>query len=200
MLSPLTSRTTRMTVWVSCGSSIPGRDRGPVGRGPCRAHLVGRAGPPRRVGLAVHRAPRPADHRPDRSPATTANKTRSMTRRPRIRLRSVDLIDAYHATSGATVRGMSRVRISATVDGERLEVASRLAGETGSRLLDRALAVLIEHLETDRELAVLASHPYDKDPDLAWEAPPGPDLPYEGAIPDDVLELAQARRRSPLAR
>ncbi|MGQ0773727.1 MAG: hypothetical protein ACT4NY_04805 [Pseudonocardiales bacterium] len=94
---------------------------------------------------------------------------------------------------------MSRVRISATVDGERLEVAARLAGETGSRLLDRALAVLIEHLETDRELAVLASHPYDKDPDLAWEAPPGPDLPYDGAIPDDVLELAQARRRSSLA-
>lgn len=94
---------------------------------------------------------------------------------------------------------MSRVRISATVDSERLEMAARLAGETGSRLLDRALAALIEKIETERELAVLASHSYDEDPDLAWEAPPGPDLPYDGAIPDDVFELAKSRRRSPLA-
>ncbi|MGH3939227.1 MAG: hypothetical protein ACRDTG_11440 [Pseudonocardiaceae bacterium] len=94
---------------------------------------------------------------------------------------------------------MKRVRISATVDGERLEVAARLAGETGSQLLDRALTALIEQLESDRELAALTNHPYDEDPELAWEAPPGPDLPYDGAVPDDILELAQARRRSQLA-
>jgi hypothetical protein len=39
---------------------------------------------------------------------------------------------------------MSRVRISATVDGERLDAAARLSGATGSRLLDQALAALIE--------------------------------------------------------
>lgn len=93
---------------------------------------------------------------------------------------------------------MKRVRVSATVDGERLAVAARLAGETGSRLLDHALAALIEQLETRRELAALASHPYEEDPDLAWEAPLGPDLPYEGVVPDDVLAMAAARRRSRL--
>ncbi|MFN2496993.1 MAG: hypothetical protein ABR608_13970 [Pseudonocardiaceae bacterium] len=91
---------------------------------------------------------------------------------------------------------MPRVRISATVDGERLDAAARLSGATGSRLLDQALAALIEQLEADRELTALASHPYEEDPDLAWEAPAGPDLPYEGAVPDDVVELAKARRRA----
>ena len=87
------------------------------------------------------------------------------------------------------------VWISATVDGERLDAAARLSGATGSRLLDQALAALIEQLETEREFAALDSHPYEEDPDLAWEGPPGPDLPYDGTVPDDVLELAQARRR-----
>ena len=100
---------------------------------------------------------------------------------------------------GVTICGMPRVRISATVDGERLDTAARLSGATGSRLLDQALAALIEQLEAARELAALASHPYEEDPDLAWEAPVGPDLPYEGAVPDDVVELAKARRRSRFA-
>jgi len=42
--------------------------------------------------------------------------------------------------------------------------------------------------------SALESHPYEADPELAWEAPPGPDLPYEGAVPADVLRLARRRR------
>lgn len=90
---------------------------------------------------------------------------------------------------------MKRVRVSATVDGERLATAARLTGTTGSRLLDLALAALIEQLESARELAALADRPYKDDPDLRWQAPPGPDLPYVGTVPDDVLALAQARRQ-----
>lgn len=89
---------------------------------------------------------------------------------------------------------MSRVRISATVDGERLRTAARLAGTTGSALLDLALAALIEQTEAEREAAALDAQPYEDDPELAWEAPTGPDLPYDGAVPADVLTLAEARR------
>lgn len=38
--------------------------------------------------------------------------------------------------------------------------------------------------------------PYEEDVELAWEAPPGPDLPYDGRVPAEVLRLAEARRRS----
>jgi len=61
--------------------------------------------------------------------------------------------------------------------------------------LDRALLALIEDLEEDRELTALAALPYEDDPDLAWEAPPGPDLPYDGEVPEDVVQLALQRRR-----
>ena len=76
-----------------------------------------------------------------------------------------------------------------------LAAARRLASRPDSELLDRALAVLIEQLEAQRELTALADHPYEADPDLAWQAPPGPDLPYDGAVPAEVLKLAQRRRR-----
>lgn len=91
---------------------------------------------------------------------------------------------------------MTRVRISATVDGERLRTAKRLVGATGSALLDRALTALIEQTEAEREAAALEALPYEDDPELAWEAPVGPDLPYDGAVPDDVIALAEARGRA----
>ena len=90
---------------------------------------------------------------------------------------------------------MSRVRISTTVDATSLERARQLLPGADSRLLDRALLALIDDLEEDRELAALAALPYEDDPDLAWEAPPGPDLPYDGEVPDDVIQLALERRR-----
>ncbi len=91
---------------------------------------------------------------------------------------------------------MGRVRISTTVDATLLAACRQLLREPDSRIIDRALAALIEELEAQRELAVLEAHPYEQDPDLAWAAPPGPDLPYEGEIPPDVERLAAARRRS----
>lgn len=77
----------------------------------------------------------------------------------------------------------------------RLSTASALTGETGSALVDRALGALIERVEAEREAAALDHRPYEDDPELSWTAPPGPDLPYDGAVPDDVVALAATRRR-----
>lgn len=65
-----------------------------------------------------------------------------------------------------------------------------------SQLLDRALGALRDKVERDHELAALERDPYDDDPDLSWRAPAGPSLPYDGDIPDDVIEMIEARRRS----
>ena len=93
------------------------------------------------------------------------------------------------------MRGMPRVRISTTVDAEQLARCRRLAGVTTSKLVDCALRVLADELERERELAALERLPYEEDPELSWEAPPGPDLPYDGEVPDDVRRLSAARRR-----
>ena len=90
---------------------------------------------------------------------------------------------------------MGRVRVSTTVDGTRLDQARRLAPGSDSGLLDRALVALIRELEEERELAALAAFPYEEDEELAWQAPAGPDLPFDGEVPADVLELARRRRR-----
>lgn len=90
---------------------------------------------------------------------------------------------------------MSRVRVSATVDADRLATARQLTGARDSALLDRALAALVEQVQGEREAAALAAQPYDTDPDLVWTVPPGPDLPYDGDVPPDVLREVEARRR-----
>lgn len=90
---------------------------------------------------------------------------------------------------------MVRMRISTTVDAQRLATARQLLGTSDSQIVDRALAALIEQLEAHAEQAALTAHPYEDDPDLAWDAPPGPDLPYEAEVPSDVLRLAAQRRR-----
>lgn len=97
--------------------------------------------------------------------------------------------------SHATICGMTRVRISTTVDAEQLARCRRLAGVTTSKLVDRALRVLADQLERELELAALDRLPYEEDPDLSWEAPLGPDLPYDGDVPEDVRRLVKARRR-----
>lgn len=89
---------------------------------------------------------------------------------------------------------MSRTRVSTTVDGERLARARELFGGTDSELLDRALELLVRRLDAQRERAALLADPYEADEELAWQAPPGPDLPYDGNIPDDVRALARERR------
>lgn len=55
-------------------------------------------------------------------------------------------------------------------------------------MLDRALLALIDRLEGAGERAALVAHPYEDDTDLAWQAPPGPDLPYDGDVPEEVRE------------
>lgn len=61
--------------------------------------------------------------------------------------------------------------------------------------MDRALATLVDGLEAQMEIAALEAMPYDEDPELSWEAPPAPPLPYTGEVPADVLALAERRRR-----
>lgn len=96
----------------------------------------------------------------------------------------------------AMICGMSRVRISTTVDGERLARCRALVDGTDSQLLDRALALLLEAQEQERERRALEHLPYDDDPDVSWSAPLGPDLAYLGDVPDEVQRLAEERRRS----
>jgi hypothetical protein len=90
---------------------------------------------------------------------------------------------------------MSRVRISTTVDSDRLEACRQLLRMNDSKLMDMALAALLEVLESERERRALEAMPYDRDPALAWEAPEIPSLPYDGDVPDDVRDLSQARRQ-----
>lgn len=91
---------------------------------------------------------------------------------------------------------MARVRISTTVDGARLARSRQLLQTSDSQLLDRALAALLQDLEREREREALSRHPYEDDPDLSWRTEPPPALPYDGAIPTEVLELAEERRRA----
>jgi len=90
---------------------------------------------------------------------------------------------------------MKRVRISTTVDADRLEACRRLLKARNSQLVDRALSALIAELEAEHDLTALERALYDDDPDLAWQTPPVPDLPYNGRIPRAVTRLAAARRR-----
>ncbi|MCC7076453.1 MAG: hypothetical protein IT198_04945 [Acidimicrobiia bacterium] len=89
---------------------------------------------------------------------------------------------------------MSRVRVSTTVDEERLAAARRLLDLPPSKLLDRALDALRREIETENEAAAFRAFPYEDDPDVSWETAPGPVLPYDGEIPADVLRLAEQRR------
>lgn len=91
--------------------------------------------------------------------------------------------------------GMTRVRISTTVDGARLAAARSKLGETDSKIVDRALASLLDELEAEQERQALHAMPYEEDPDLSWSAPAPPSLPYDGEVPADVQRLAAARRR-----
>jgi hypothetical protein len=89
---------------------------------------------------------------------------------------------------------MARTRISTTVDADRLEQARRSFAVSDSVLIDRALAALLREVAGARERAALAAQPYEDDPELAWQAPPGPDLPYDGEVLGDVRRLAADRR------
>jgi hypothetical protein len=91
---------------------------------------------------------------------------------------------------------MTRARISTTVDAERLQRGRHLLQISDSELFDRALEVLIAQVVAERERAALSALPYEDDPDVAWTAPSGPDLPYEGEVPARVRKLAERRRHT----
>ncbi len=88
---------------------------------------------------------------------------------------------------------MPRVRISTTTDADRLDELRRRLGVNDSSLIDRALGALLDALDAEREELALDAMPYDADPELAWEVPGGPALPYDGEVPEDVQRLAQNR-------
>lgn len=94
-----------------------------------------------------------------------------------------------------TTCGVTRVRISTTVEDDLLAQRRLVLGQSDNKVIDRALAALINEIETEREVAALTAHPYEDDPDLAWQPPAGPDLDYEGEVPAEVLRLAARRRR-----
>lgn len=90
---------------------------------------------------------------------------------------------------------MKRVRLSTTVDAQQLATIRRLLDAPDSRILDRALKALVDQLEGEQELAALAALPYEDDPDLDWAPPPGGDLPYDGDVPAEVVQMAAQRHR-----
>lgn len=89
---------------------------------------------------------------------------------------------------------MARTRISTTVDADRLEQARRTLDVPDSTLMDRALGALLREVSGEHERRALTEQPYEDDPDLTWQAPPGPDLPYDGVVPEQVRRLAAQRR------
>lgn len=90
---------------------------------------------------------------------------------------------------------MKRVRISTTVDAARLEACRRLVKEPDSALMDRALLALIDEIEGQNEIRAIEAHPYEDDPELAWDVGDFPIIPWHGEVPKEVLALARARRR-----
>lgn len=109
---------------------------------------------------------------------------------------NVIALPARDATGSATLSGMPRARISTTVDRDRLRECRSLVQAPDSVLFDRALALLLEALRAEEEIKALQAMPYEQDPDLTWEAPTGPDLPYDGEVPADVMALAEERRHT----
>lgn len=89
---------------------------------------------------------------------------------------------------------MPRTRISTTVDTARLERARREFDLPDSQLVDRALRALLDEVAAARERRALLARPYDDDDALAWTAPRGDSLPYDGGVPEAVLDLARERR------
>jgi len=92
---------------------------------------------------------------------------------------------------------MTRQRISTSVDGELLARARRLDFGRDSELFDAALGALIDQDDQRREIAALERSPYDADTDLQldvahidWDR----ELPYDGDVPDGVMDLARQRR------
>ena len=85
------------------------------------------------------------------------------------------------------------MRISTTIDQERLDEARRRTGDRDSHLFDRALIALLESLDAEAELRALADAPYATDAELSMPDAPGAGDPYDGAVPANVMRLAKQR-------
>ncbi len=94
-----------------------------------------------------------------------------------------------------------RTRISTTVNHDWLASARKQTGLPDSELIDLALCALLERSEREAEDKALLEQPYERDVDLA-ELPTGwpaeaPALDrYDGSVPDDVVALFAARKRT----
>ena len=102
------------------------------------------------------------------------------------------------ATANATFRGMTRVRISTTIDESVLRTARSVHGGPDARMVEEALVALIAAERADAERAALALHPYETDPELTWSGDDGALLPFDGPVPAAVQRLAAARRKQHL--
>lgn len=92
---------------------------------------------------------------------------------------------------------MARVRVSTTVDREVLRTTRQRLGARDSELFDRALLALLDQLDAAAEATALDAAPYHEDEDLQLPEPElgAEELPYDGEVPPEVVELAERRRR-----
>lgn len=100
----------------------------------------------------------------------------------------------------STLCGM-RIRISTTVDHQRLMTARQQTGLPDAELIDLALGALLEQAERDAEDRAFNEHPYVADPDMnsfpvGLPAGAVPLDSYDEAVPADVLAFFKARVRT----
>ena len=91
-----------------------------------------------------------------------------------------------------------RIRVSTTVDNERLTLARKQTGLPDSELIDLALEALLERAERDAEDLALGEHPYHRDSELiglpaGWPASAPPLDDYDDAVPADIVALFASR-------
>ena len=160
-----------------------------AGRGPAKSTAPGSAG-------NTSTSPATTPGKSERNPAQA--NTGPSAQSPTLNVPCRPFTDGTRGALNATIRGMSRVRISTTVDSRLLATARDKSGAaTDAELMDRALTLLTRHLEEEHEREVLERLPYHLDAELVMRQAPLPDgLPYDGAVPADVQRLVKRRRRT----
>jgi hypothetical protein len=97
-----------------------------------------------------------------------------------------------------TLCGMTRARISTTVDAEKLADARARFGGRDADLFDQALELWLQTELIERERRAILARPYDDDPDLRVQSSEHTvaDLEYVGDPPESVLRRAKLSRHS----
>lgn len=91
---------------------------------------------------------------------------------------------------------MNRVRVSTTIDGDRLSRARELTSVRDSELFDLAIDALLQALIARRETEAIGRFPYHADPELHMGRGAGDadnELDYTGGVPPEVRALAKKR-------